>query len=193
MDIVYKKTSDLVPYFQNPRVISENAINEVAKSFKDHGMQQVIVIDKDNVVVAGHTRLLAAKQLGWEEVPCKIYNDDVDKINAYRLADNKVGELTTWDNTILQMELDALTNMEVAGFSTNDVSYEIFDTDQADIEIEEPEVGYRATDLTNQVPLTFYFEQEHRKEIMNILEKVRDEKDLETKNNALLYIVRKEK
>ena len=72
MDILYKKTDEVVPYFQNPRVISETAINEVAKSIKQHGFQQCIVIDEHNVVVAGHTRLLAAKQIGMEEVPCKI-------------------------------------------------------------------------------------------------------------------------
>lgn len=64
MEIVYKKTSELIPYYQNPRVISDKAVDECAKSFTDHGIRQVISIDNDNVIVAGHTRLLAAKKLG---------------------------------------------------------------------------------------------------------------------------------
>ena len=127
MDILYKKTDEVVPYFQNPRVISETAINEVAKSIKQHGFQQCIVIDEHNVVVAGHTRLLAAKQIGMEEVPCKIYKDSEDQINAYRLADNKVGELTTWEDKTLQIELDKLTGMEVAGFQPEHMDFVQFD------------------------------------------------------------------
>ena len=90
MDIVIKKVDELIPYFQNPRVISEQAVSEVAKSFNNHGIQQVICIDENNVIVAGHTRLLAAKKLGIKEMPCTVYKGNPEDINAYRLADNKV-------------------------------------------------------------------------------------------------------
>lgn len=194
MDILYKKTDDLVPYFQNPRVISETAIEEVAKSITQHGFQQSIVIDKNNVVVVGHTRLLAAKKLGLDQVPCKIYEDTEEKINAYRLADNKVAEFTTWEDKTLELELEKLVDIDIAGFKPIEDDFVPFDTSFSDVNIEEEaEVGYKASDLTNQVPLTFYFEIEDRNEVMNILEKLRDEKDLQTKNNALLYLVRKEK
>ena len=191
MDILYKKTDEVVPYFQNPRVISETAINEVAKSIKQHGFQQCIVIDENNVVVAGHTRLLAAKQLGMEEVPCKIYKDSEDQINAYRLADNKVGELTTWEDKTLQIELDKLTGMEVAGFQPEQMDFVQFDDSQSDVNIEEPQAGYHASDLTQLVPITFYLDREDREEIMEKLEKVRDNENLQTKSNALLYIMKK--
>ena len=191
MDILYKKTDEVVPYFQNPRVISETAINEVAKSIKQHGFQQCIVIDDNNVVVAGHTRLLAAKQLGMEEVPCKIYKDSEDQINAYRLADNKVGELTTWEDKTLQIELDKLTGMEVAGFQPEQMDFVQFDDSQSDVDIEEPQAGYHASDLTQLVPITFYLDREDREEIMEKLEKVRDNENLQTKSNALLYIMKK--
>tara|TARA_R100001509_G_scaffold156662_1_gene120120 strand:+ start:1152 stop:1730 length:579 start_codon:yes stop_codon:yes gene_type:complete len=191
MDILYKKTDEVVPYFQNPRVISETAINEVAKSIKQHGFQQCIVIDENNVVVAGHTRLLAAKQLGMEEVPCKIYKDSEDQINAYRLADNKVGELTTWEDKTLQIELDKLTGMEVAGFQPEQMDFVQFDDSQSDVNIEEPQAGYHASDLTQLVPITFYLDREDREEIMEKLEKVRDNENLQTKSNALLFIMRK--
>lgn len=191
MDILYKKTDEVVPYFQNPRVISETAINEVAKSIKQHGFQQCIVIDEHNVVVAGHTRLLAAKQIGMEEVPCKIYKDSEDQINAYRLADNKVGELTTWEDKTLQIELDKLTGMEVAGFQPEHMDFVQFDDSQSEVDIDEPQAGYHASDLTQLVPITFYLDKEDRAEIMEKLEKVRDNENLQTKSNALLFIMRK--
>lgn len=193
MDIIYKKTEDIVPYFQNPRVISQSAIDEVAKSLHKHGFQQSIVIDENNVIVAGHTRLLAAKKLGIDTVPCKVYTDNEININAYRLADNKVGELTSWEDKVLELELEKLTGIDVAGFKPNEVEFTPFDTTFSDVKIEEAEVGYHANDLTNQQPITFYFEKEDRDEVMKILEHVRDDKDLQTKNNALIYILRKHK
>jgi len=193
MDIILKKVEDLIPYFQNPRVISEQAVNEVAKSFTNHGIQQVICIDEDNVIVAGHTRLLAAKKLGIKEVPCSIYKDSADKINAYRLADNKVGEYSQWEQDFLDAELNALkeTNTEIAGFNldANDSLYENLD-DMIESDVDLDSVGYGASELTNQLPLMFYFEKEDRHEVMNKLESLRDEKDLQTKSNAILYLVR---
>jgi len=193
MDITYKKTEDIVPYFQNPRVITESAINEVAKSLEQHGFQQAIVIDENNVIVAGHTRLLAAKKLGIDTVPCKVYADNEININAYRLADNKVGELTVWEKKTLELELEKLQGIDVAGFKPTEVEFKPFETTFADVKIEEAQVGYNANDLTNLVPLTFYFEKEDREEVAKILENVRDQKDLQTKNNAMLYIMRKYK
>tara|TARA_R110001592_G_scaffold108348_1_gene302897 strand:+ start:3578 stop:4168 length:591 start_codon:yes stop_codon:yes gene_type:complete len=193
MDIILKKVEDLIPYFQNPRVISDQAVNEVAKSFTNHGIQQVICIDEDNVIVAGHTRLLAAKKLGIKEVPCSIYKDSADKINAYRLADNKVGEYSQWEQDFLDAELNALkeTNTEIAGFNldANDSLYENLD-DMIESDVDLDSVGYGAGELTNQLPLMFYFEKEDRDEVMNKLESLRDEKDLQTKSNAILYLVR---
>ena len=193
MDIILKKVEDLIPYFQNPRVISDQAVNEVAKSFTNHGIQQVICIDEDNVIVAGHTRLLAAKKLGIKEVPCSIYKDSADKINAYRLADNKVGEYSQGEQDFLDAELNALkeTNTEIAGFNldANDSLYENLD-DMIESDVDLDSVGYGASELTNQLPLMFYFEKEDRDEVMNKLESLRDEKDLQTKSNAILYLVR---
>lgn len=193
MDIIYKKTEDIVPYFQNPRVISQSAIDEVAKSLHKHGFQQSIVIDENNVIVVGHTRLLAAKKLGIDKVPCTVYKDNEININAYRLADNKVGELTQWEDKTLELELEKLQGIDVAGFQPKEVEFTPFDTSFSDVKIDEPEVGYSASDLTTQQPITFYLEKEDRAEVMKILETVRDEKDLQTKNNALLYIMRKHK
>ena len=193
MDIVLEKVDELIPYFQNPRVISDQAVTEVAKSFSNHGIQQVICIDENDVIVAGHTRLLAAKKLGIKELPCTIYKGNPEEINAYRLADNKVGEFSQWEQDFLNKELDELKSLgvEVAGFNFDEnIKFTESLDDMIDDEVAIDSVGYSASDLTNQVPLMFYFETEERDEVMNLLEKIRDDKELQTKSNAFLYLVR---
>ena len=151
MEIVYRKTEELIPYYQNPRVISDKAVEECAKSFSEHGIRQVISIDKDNVIIAGHTRLLAAKKLGLKEMPCVIYEDSQEKIDAYRLADNKVAEFTTWENDFLEIELSKLkeAGLEVAGFldDIDETVFESFDDTYEGVEVE-TEAGYSARDLS---------------------------------------------
>lgn len=124
MKIVEKKISELVPYDNNPR-INEQAVDLVANSIKDFGFNVPVVIDENNVIVAGHTRTLAAKSLGLDKVPCIIADDlDEAKIKAFRLADNKVSELSTWDHKKLNEELAKLvgSNMTDYGF---EVPYEM--------------------------------------------------------------------
>lgn len=117
MEIVNIAVDKLVPYENNPRNNTE-AIQYVANSIKEFGFKVPLVIDSDNIVICGHTRLLAAKQLGLKDVPCVVADDLTDEqIKAFRLADNKVGEIATWDLSKLQLELDFLDfNMEEFGF-----------------------------------------------------------------------------
>ena len=194
MEVVLKKVDDLVPYYQNPRIISDRAIEECAKSIKQHGIRQVISIDKNNIIVAGHTRLLACKSLGINEVPCVVYEDSQEKIDAYRLADNKVGELTQWEDNFLQQELKKLEdlNIEVAGFGFKDDAFDSFD-DLIDKEVKLDEVGYSAKELTNQVPLIFYMEEEERTAVMDCIEIIRRDLHLDTKTQALMELVRRYK
>ena len=97
MNIVNLKVEELIPYINNPRNNTE-AVDKVAASIKEFGFKVPIVIDKDNVVVTGHTRLLASKKLGLEEVPCVIADDlSPAQIKAFRIADNKVSEYAKWD------------------------------------------------------------------------------------------------
>lgn len=95
--MVYKNVDELIPYINNPRD-NENAVDAVASSIKNFGFKVPIVIDSENEIVNGHTRLKAAKKLGIEEVPC-IVADDLSEaqIKAFRLADNKVSELADWN------------------------------------------------------------------------------------------------
>ena len=113
MDIIEKKVSELIPYEKNPRN-NDNAVAAVASSIKNFGFKVPIIIDKDNIIVAGHTRLKAAKKLDMESVPCIIADDLTDEqIKAFRLADNKVSDLAEWDFKLLEEELKELDEMDL--------------------------------------------------------------------------------
>ena len=108
---------DIRPYENNPR-LNEGSVDAVAESIKTFGFRAPIIVDKDGVIIAGHTRYKAAKKLGLKTVPV-IYADDMteDQVKAYRLADNKTGELSMWDYDLLDLELaDISFDMEPFGF-----------------------------------------------------------------------------
>ena len=116
MNIIEKNLKDIKPYERNPRK-NDNAVEYVANSIKEFGFQQPIVIDKNGVIVAGHTRYKASKKLGLEKVPCIIADDLTDEqIKAYRLADNKVSEKSEWDFDLLNNELSEILNINMEMF-----------------------------------------------------------------------------
>lgn len=111
-----RKVSELTPYEKNPRR-NDEAVNAVAESIRQFGFKVPMVVDSDGVIVAGHTRYKAAKQLGLDSVPCIIADDLTDKqIKAFRLADNKVSEKAGWDFALLEEELDDLFDFDMEGF-----------------------------------------------------------------------------
>lgn len=126
MKIVEKNINELVPYEKNPRH-NENAVQYVKESIRNFGFKVPIIIDKNNVIVAGHTRLLGAKELGLETVPCIIANDlTEEQIKAFRLADNKVAEYSSWDFELLDEELGDILDIDMAdlGFlQTEDIDW----------------------------------------------------------------------
>ena len=98
MEIIQIKTSQLIPYENNPRQ-NKDAVPAVMKSIQEFGFKVPIVIDKNNVIVAGHTRVMAAQKLGMDSVPCIIADDLTDEqIRAFRLADNKPQKRELADN-----------------------------------------------------------------------------------------------
>lgn len=122
MQIIYKKIDEVIPYENNPRK-NDEAVDYVAKSIKEFGFKVPIIVDKNNVIVTGHTRLKAAKQLGLKEVPT-ITADDLteEQIKAFRLADNKVSEFANWDFDLLNFELDDISNINMEEFGFNEVN-----------------------------------------------------------------------
>lgn len=120
MEIVNKKIEDLKPYENNPRK-NDDAVDYVANSIKEFGFKIPIVIDKNNTIVAGHTRYKASKKLGLKEVPCIVADDLTDEqVKAFRLADNKVSEMSTWDYSLLSLELPTI-DFEMKQFGFEDV------------------------------------------------------------------------
>ena len=131
------KVEELIPYINNPRNNTE-AVDKVAASIKEFGFKVPLVIDKDNVVVTGHTRLLASKKLGLQEVPCVIADDlSPAQIKAFRIADNKVSEYAQWDEDMLKVELEELEEMN---FDLDSVSIDFSDFDM-DLDLEDTEEG----------------------------------------------------
>ena len=122
MEIITKKINEVIPYENNPRK-NDEAVEYVAKSIEEFGFKNPIIIDKNSVIVAGHTRVLAAKKLGLTEVPC-IMADDLteEQIKAFRLADNKVGEIATWDFDLLNLELDNIFDIDMVDFGFSEAN-----------------------------------------------------------------------
>lgn len=116
MEIINKKITELKPYENNPR-LNDDAVPYVANSIKEFGFKVPIVIDKNNVIITGHTRLKAAKELGMKEVPCIIADDLTDKqVKAFRLADNKVSEMADWDFDLLDEEINDILELDMGDF-----------------------------------------------------------------------------
>lgn len=114
MEVRNISTKDLIPYERNTKKHDKTQINNVAESIKQYGFVQPLVIDKDNVVVIGHCRLLAAKQLKMKEVPCVCVDDlTEEQVKALRIVDNKSNE-SEWDLDILP---DELADLDLSNFS----------------------------------------------------------------------------
>ena len=116
MEIVWKQIEEVTPYDNNPRK-NDEAVPYVARSIERFGWKQPLVIDENGVIVCGHTRYKAAISLGLEKVPCVVANDlSEEEIKAYRLADNKVGELAIWDFEKQAIELEELEDIDMQDF-----------------------------------------------------------------------------
>ena len=108
LQIIEKNITEIKPYEKNPRK-NDEAVEYVANSIKEFGFKVPIVIDKDGVIVAGHTRYKAAQELGLEKLPCIIADDlTEEQVKAFRIADNKTSEKASWDNDLLKEELGGI-------------------------------------------------------------------------------------
>ena len=122
METIIKKVSELIPYINNPRN-NDNAVDAVASSIKNFGFKVPIVVDSNNEIINGHTRLKAAQKLGLETVPVIIADDlTPEQVKAFRLADNKVGEIATWNDEMLAIELGELSEID---FDMTEFGFEI--------------------------------------------------------------------
>ena len=114
MQLINKKINDLREYENNPRDNSQ-AVEAVANSIREFGFKVPIIVDNNNIIIAGHTRYKAAISLGLEEVPCIIASDlTPEQVRAFRLADNKVGEIATWNLEKLKEELEGIDGLDMS-------------------------------------------------------------------------------
>ena len=120
------KITDIRPYEKNPR-FNDDAVDAVAKSIREFGWRAPIVVDSDMVIICGHTRLKAAVKLGLDEVPVHVATDlTPEQVQAYRIADNKTGEIAEWNFDILPGELQELKDSEfdltLLGFDADELA-----------------------------------------------------------------------
>jgi len=149
MQIDVLPIESVIPYIRNPRDNS-GAVDKVAASLKEFGFRQPIVVDEEMVVIAGHTRLLAAKKINLTEVPIHIATTlTKQQVKAYRLADNRVSQEAVWDNDLLALELDELKlddyDLDLTGFDVDEI---------ADLLADDPAEGLTDEDSVPEIPET---------------------------------------
>lgn len=124
LKIEYKNIDELIPYVNNARK-NESAVDKVASSIKNFGMVNPILIDGGNEIIAGHTRLLALKKLGYKQTPTiKLANLTPAEAKALRLADNKTAEFAEWDFEALAIELQEIDEFDL-DFDMSDFGFEV--------------------------------------------------------------------
>ena len=142
MQIEIRSIKDIRPYEHNPRN-NDSAVDAVAASIREFGWQQPIVVDKDGVIIAGHTRYKAAKKLGMKEVPVVVAeNLTEEQVKAYRLDDNKTSELAEWDFSARDKELAELSDFDMSQFGFDQAMFpdaqEVVEDDYEEAVPEEP-------------------------------------------------------
>lgn len=124
--IVTRKVDDLIPYIRNARTHSDTQVAQIAASIREFGWTNPILVDGESGVIAGHGRLLAARQLGMEEVPCiELAGLSDTQRRAYIIADNKLALNAGWDEELLRLELEELAgdgfDIELTGFTDDEI------------------------------------------------------------------------
>lgn len=132
-EIVYIPVSDVKTYENNPRNISENAVNAVAESIKKYGFLVPVILTENNTIVAGHTRIKAATLLKLKEVPCIRATGLTDtEIKAFRLIDNRSAEFTEWDFSKLMSEIQNIPEIDLSEFDFESL-FEEFESETGEI------------------------------------------------------------
>ena len=195
LEVVYLKTADIIPYVNNPREHPEEQITHIASSIKEFGFTNPILVDETSSVIAGHGRLMAAKKLGLEEIPTITLSGLTEaQRKAYVIADNQMGLTSEWDDDLLKLTLQELSDMEfnlqLLGWGDNipefveAPDYGILDDEDLDDQLDEMAGGVKKA-------IQIEFEPEHYEEAqelvkfwreqggyigMFLIDKLRDEK-----------------
>ncbi|MAL44589.1 ParB/Srx family N-terminal domain-containing protein [Hyphomonas sp.] len=137
MQVEMRPINDLIPFEKNPR--KNQKVGKIAQSIKEYGFTQPIVVDEDDVVIIGHTRLMASKELGLKKVPVLKQKLTDEQTKALRIADNRLNEDSEWDYFLLGDELKELLNLkfdlELTGFEKTELENLLdFNTENDDLQ-----------------------------------------------------------
>ena len=196
--IINLKLNEIKPYESNPRN-SELSLPKVKDSIKNFGFNQPILIDKDNVIITGHTRYKAAKELELDNVPCIIVTDlSEQQIKAYRIADNKVGQDSSWDVSLLKEELQKL---RLENFPVTQTGYSDVELENLEVELEKIKATTTTEKLQTIAPpnfsdamvnLNFTMKPQERVVVMNWLDYYKQTNKLNTTAEALVFLARED-
>lgn len=187
INITYRSVGELKEYAKNPRK-NDPAVDKVAESIKEFGFKNPIIIDANDIIIAGHTRLKAAKKLGLKEVPTiKVTDLSEQQIKAFRIADNKVSEFAEWDDELLFQELGDIPEIDMTKFGIEIIKGDGFDT----------EFALPNGDKEPIQSLTFTLSDQQVQEIEALLKEAKEGNNVETfgnqnSNGNALYRVFKE-
>ena len=157
--LVRMKVGDLIPYERNPRKIPQEAIDDVKESYAQCGVIDPIEVDENHVILSGHTRRLAAMEMGVEELDVLIVNGLTEKQKKkYRLLANKTGEKSSWDYELLEWELEDLD------FEGYDFGFDVLNQSYID-DLTEEALGVAGSNPLNTFNITLIFPKEHEDEI----------------------------
>jgi len=196
LEVVYQETAEIIPYVNNPREHSEEQITHLASSIREFGFTNPILIDENNTVIAGHGRLMAAKRVNLDQVPTiRLEGLTEAQRKAYVIADNQMGLTSTWDDDLLKVTLQELSEMDfdlsLLGWGDNvpefveAPDYGILDGEDLEGQLDEMAGGVKKA-------IQIEFEAEHYEEAqelvkfwreqggyigMFLIDKLRDEKD----------------
>ena len=180
MEIINKKLEELKPYENNPR-FNDEAVEYVANSIKEFGFKVPIIIDKNNVIVAGHTRYKASLELGLKEVPCIVADDLTPaQIKAFRIAENKTNDLASWNEDLLGQEIkDIIEDFDMTDFGFGDFEISMLTDDMEPDGYDEELIKQYSNNaeefLTNKRVIITYKTDEETEFLKNLLKEDKEE------------------
>ena len=191
MNIIELETSKILPYINNPRK-NLNA-EKVASSIKEFGFQQPIVLDKENVIIVGHTRFEAAKILGLEKVPVVIADLPKNKAKAYRIADNRLNQDSSWDTKLLNLEFNDLINdnynLDNLGFTNDELDTLLLKDNNNSDELLNPDNLEQTNEFSDIKMVQIFLNPENHEKFNEAIQKIYEKHKIDNISDAVLKAV----
>ena len=191
MNIIELETSKILPYINNPRK-NLNA-EKVASSIKEFGFQQPIVLDKENVIIVGHTRFEAAKILGLEKVPVVIADLPKNKVKAYRIADNRLNQDSSWDTKLLNLEFNDLINdnynLDNLGFTNDELDTLLLKDSNNSDELLNPDNLEQTNEFSDIKMVQIFLNPENHEKFNEAIQKIYEKHKIDNISDAVLKAV----